>query len=1455
MDRKLLIPIVAVLCVLVLFTGTAQATNYYESVYKHADTGDAYTVLFWNTRWAHLDNRIDALEDFGSLQFKTFSPSSGADVVADSSTDTLTLTAGANITITGTAATDTIVIAATTTPLDFGTVAGAGGTQTLDVVEAVTDACFDSTNFAVAAGAAASSVDVDLVDDPTIAGYLTVTEYILMPEWTETGNPAANYGWLYVADDSSTTKLYFEDSAGTITNLLASGTDEAIEDVAGAMWTGNTETLITITYQDATADIDAVVESDLNLYSWTNVDATDLKTGSVTQAYDADLADLADGTLSASAIEDKFLRNDAADTTVGNLTLNTVAPGDSPSMIFNDGGGKTFSIAKADAGETSLINNEGAIYFKPSNDLDDYVSFYASGDASYIKGVGSNLYILADGGTVNFGDENITTTGTITGTWSPTLAADVLIDDGVGDSPKIILRNANDKDLQIYKMNGAGAVFLNNDTTDGPSGDIYFFADNDTDDFLAISTNSDIPMLFSQGDCNLNLRASGANGEITLQPNADADDYWEFSTTSNVPRLSVIGDANMELYAETNSEILLYPNGDTSDYWEFSTSSDEPILRSVGSTSMNFGDASVTDFTVITDSTGDAEVVLPNDSIGPSEVDSTTGAWNFGSVTSFEIPNANDVSANITEGMLSWDADDDVLYVGDGADLIPMGGGSEAVGYLAVNFVAPSDAASLFAAVDIEMNVAALAADSELHAIDVAATGTTSGGMAAIGVHDAVDVIHQNIGTLSTPSQTEYAGEIPNISGTWSDGIDGNTIFEADDDEIYIGSGTVFSEIAVDLSTVASADETLIFEYQHTDTSWDPFTPIDGSNGMRQDGTIIWESGNLTSWKSDSDPAGADGSSGYWIRIRRTRNNITTDPIVTTMEIEEPTFYFWDAAAVICVIDIIADSYDGLGAVDQDYGSVDVLDHSFTTNDCTFIIDGGITISTGDNIVLGTTTWNSGDDIDGEQIADNSIDTDSLDWANFGDNTYGGDITLDDDDAGTALTVRADYADTGATIGVLITTDDDDNSNYTPFEIRDDSGTGNDLLASIDYQGRFVCKSVIPVATTWPASPTDGELLFTPATSILFQYDESAWNPIINYASTLALYVNAGSGGDVATAGFGSGVLATETIQYCWDNCVPAIFNGVITINVDGATYAEELIFSGKTPGSSTAEIILLGELTALHNGTADADSTTGVLEDDANPWGGGPEVGNLLMITGGTGDGDNDKFIRADDADSLTPAGLFDTAPDATTTYTIYSLATIVQPGAGNTGLTLSNQANVTIKYINFDGGAFGIDISDGCQDINITSCEIDTATTTGMKVANASSITVNTAYVHAAGYKGIEAVSGSIVTLYDTYVLGCNTVNSSVAAGVKASASVYILFWRCYIDGNNKYGVLNQYNGVIQFLTGANISSIVNHDTGGDVGVKSNYGAMGTSVVGQTYVNNNDDEDADAATFSVHT
>jgi len=79
-------------------------------------------------------------------------------------------------------------------------------------------------------------------------------------------------------------------------------TQEEVQDFVGSMVAGNTETLISVTYDDLGNHFDFIVENDLGLFDWTNVDGVDLKVGSITQGWDADLDDLADGKLTNSKV-------------------------------------------------------------------------------------------------------------------------------------------------------------------------------------------------------------------------------------------------------------------------------------------------------------------------------------------------------------------------------------------------------------------------------------------------------------------------------------------------------------------------------------------------------------------------------------------------------------------------------------------------------------------------------------------------------------------------------------------------------------------------------------------------------------------------------------------------------------------------------------------------------------------------------------------------------------------------------------------------------------------------------------------------------------------------------------------------------------------------------------------------------------------------------------------------
>ena len=145
--------------------------------------------------------------------FKTISVSGQDDVVADTTTDTLTLAAGSNVTITTTAASDTVTIAAT----DTNTM-GSGFT-----VSATTDT---------------TATTITQGDDLFFAAGTGIT--------CET-----------TADGTVTI-------SSTVTDTNTQLTQEQVEDYVGGMVAGNTETGIAVTYEDGDGTLDFVV-SDLSL--------------------------------------------------------------------------------------------------------------------------------------------------------------------------------------------------------------------------------------------------------------------------------------------------------------------------------------------------------------------------------------------------------------------------------------------------------------------------------------------------------------------------------------------------------------------------------------------------------------------------------------------------------------------------------------------------------------------------------------------------------------------------------------------------------------------------------------------------------------------------------------------------------------------------------------------------------------------------------------------------------------------------------------------------------------------------------------------------------------------------------------------------------------------------------------------------------------------------------------
>jgi len=230
--------------------------------------------------------------------------------------------------------------------------------------------------------------------------------------------------------------------------------------------------------------------------------------------------------------------------------------------------------------------------------------------------------------------------------------------------------------------------------------------------------------------------------------------------------------------------------------------------------------------------------------------------------------------------------------------------------------------------------------------------------------------------------------------------------------------------------------------------------------------------------------------------------------------------------------------------------------------------------------------------------------------------TIAHDLTLDDDDAGTALTIRSDYAGDGATVGLLITTDDDDSTNFDPFEIRDDSGANNDLLFFIDHtgavktgiwdaaavtsSGTITSSGIFDVTGANPltlgsADVTGISLLTVGATTI---YDDvNDGNPTFIIGSSAAESLNITTKYEAGGKLLESVTFETKTADTD-DHDGEFLFNVdetlQLTINDDGLTVAGDILLSGGNLNTGNIALVVgdatTDTITFTTDGTGDAE-------------------------------------------------------------------------------------------------------------------------------------------------------------------------------------------------------------------------------------------------------------------------
>lgn len=207
-------------------------------------------------------------------------------------------------------------------------------------------------------------------------------------------------------------------------------------------------------------------------------------------------------------------------------------------------------------------------------------------------------------------------------------------------------------------------------------------------------------------------------------------------------------------------------------------------------------------------------------------------------------------------------------------------------------------------AIDIDYITGALAAGQDEEAILVnidqsLSTGgiiagylclTTSTGLATVNGYETginINPIVHESGTFGDADNILNKA-VDVTAALASGGAGAITAFVADNDTFTIGDAATFGEMEIILTTAASgAGIAPTFEYSTGAASFAAFSPVDGTNGFRNTGAILWDVTMLAGWVTAA-------SGRYEIRITRTRNSLSTSPVLDELQISALTEYKWD---------------------------------------------------------------------------------------------------------------------------------------------------------------------------------------------------------------------------------------------------------------------------------------------------------------------------------------------------------------------------------------------------------------------------------------------------------------------------------------------------------------------------------------------------------------------------------
>lgn len=180
-----------------------------------------------------------------------------------------------------------------------------------------------------------------------------------------------------------------------------------------------------------------------------------------------------------------------------------------------------------------------------------------------------------------------------------------------------------------------------------------------------------------------------------------------------------------------------------------------------------------------------------------------------------------------------------------------------------------------------------------------------------VDVYAGMGVIEQHAGIAGAADNVfTYYTTFTNITAFANSTSANATLFEHDGDYVYWCDAAQFDDIFVTLATYADNPGVKFsdtFEYTRGLGNYSSVTVADGTNGMRQNGNIIFSPETIPSWATDTVGGAANQ---YCIRARRNQANLSVVPIEKIMKVVSTTEYKWDENADLSVNSLTVTSFE-----------------------------------------------------------------------------------------------------------------------------------------------------------------------------------------------------------------------------------------------------------------------------------------------------------------------------------------------------------------------------------------------------------------------------------------------------------------------------------------------------------------------------------------------------------------